>query len=89
MQPSPLPPAHRLPKPSQTSLVRQAVENSDPQALSLSTDPLPETDESERRRFLFYMDEGGVRATGEGDEDLERIYYLVRVPSLCDHSYRE
>lgn len=27
--------------------------------------------------FLFYQDEGGIRATGDNNEDLGVIYYLV------------
>lgn len=57
--------------------VRKAVQRSDPKALSELGD-LPEQDTSERRLFLFYQDEGGIRGTGEDNEDLGVIYYLVR-----------
>lgn len=57
--------------------LRAAVQRSDPQSITSGQD-LPEHDTStERRRFLFYQDEGGMRATGEADEDLGVIYYLV------------
>ena len=32
--------------------------------------------------FLFYQDEGGMRASGDSNEDLGAIYYLVRPLSL-------
>lgn len=54
------------------------MQRSDPQSITTGQD-LPEHDTStERRRFLFYQDEGGMRATGDGNEDLGVIYYLVR-----------
>lgn len=31
---------------------------------------------------MFYQDEGGMRATGEANEDLAVIYYLVRLQSF-------
>ena len=58
------------------SAVRKAVQRSDPKALS-DANALPLHDSSERRLFLFYQDEGGIRGTGEEDEDLGVIYYLV------------
>lgn len=58
------------------SALRKAVQRSDPKALS-DTIKLPEHDSSERRMFLFYQDEGGIRATGDNNEDLGVIYYLV------------
>lgn len=57
--------------------MRKAVQRSDPQALG-GKHELPEHDNSERRLFLFYQDEGGMRATGDSNEDLGVIYYLVR-----------
>lgn len=57
--------------------LRKAVQRSDPKALS-GANELPEQDMSERRMFLFYQDEGGMRATGPDNEDLGVIYYLVR-----------
>lgn len=58
------------------SALRKAVQRSDPKALS-DSNKLPEQDMSERRMFLFYQDEGGMRATGPDNEDLGVIYYLV------------
>jgi 1-phosphatidylinositol-4-phosphate 5-kinase len=84
-QPSTLPPQHRSKAaPTTSALVRQAIARSDPRSLSLSStkNPLSESynDRSEvsRGRFLFYHDEGGIRASDEMDEDVGVIYYLVR-----------
>lgn len=56
--------------------LRKAVQRSDPKALS-DTNKLPDQDTSERRLFLFYQDEGGMRATDGNNEELGVIYYLV------------
>jgi len=31
---------------------------------------------SDRQNYIFYQDEGGLRATSESNEDLDTIYYL-------------
>ena len=57
--------------------LRQAVHSSDPKALSASGDHrLPDRDVSERRHFIFYQDEGGVRSTDENNTPTGWIYYL-------------
>jgi 1-phosphatidylinositol-4-phosphate 5-kinase len=61
--------------------LRKAVQRSDPKALS-ETNRLPDQDNSERRLFLFYQDEGGMRATNANNEDVGVIYYLVRHSGL-------
>lgn len=65
--------------------LRNAVERSDPKALS-SSNGLPSADLSERRLFLFYQDEGGIRGTGESDEDLGVIYYLGIIDILTPYT---
>lgn len=37
---------------------------------------LPHNDSSDRRHFLFYQDEGGLRATDEQNLNTDVIYYL-------------
>lgn len=37
---------------------------------------LPLADSSDRRHFLFYQDEGGLRATDEANQNMDVIYYL-------------
>ncbi|BGP48168.1 Phosphatidylinositol-4-phosphate 5-kinase [Rhodotorula kratochvilovae] len=67
------------------SALRKAVQQSDPQALG-GRHGLPEHDNSERRMFLFYQDEGGMRATGDGNEDLGVIYYLGIIDILTPYT---
>ncbi|KAM0750586.1 SAICAR synthase-like protein [Meredithblackwellia eburnea MCA 4105] len=66
------------------SALRQAIQRSDPKALSESN-KLPDVDTSESRRFLFYQDEGGIRATGDNNEDLQVIYYLGIIDILTPY----
>ncbi|GAA5860483.1 hypothetical protein JCM1840_000271 [Sporobolomyces johnsonii] len=70
------------------SALREAVQRSDPQALGAGgVHELPEHDTStERRRFLFYQDEGGMRATGDNNEDLGVIYYLGIIDILTPYT---
>lgn len=37
---------------------------------------LPTADSADRRHFLFYQDEGGLRATDEANASMDVIYYL-------------
>ncbi|GAA5824050.1 hypothetical protein JCM11251_001500 [Rhodosporidiobolus azoricus] len=67
------------------SALRKAVERSDPQALG--DHELPSQDASERRLFLFYQDEGGMRATGDNNEDLGVIYYLGIIDILTPFTF--
>ncbi|GAA5999096.1 1-phosphatidylinositol-4-phosphate 5-kinase [Rhodotorula paludigena] len=68
------------------SALRKAVQRSDPQALG-GKHELPEHDNSERRLFLFYQDEGGMRATGDSNEDLGVIYYLGIIDILTPYTF--
>ncbi|GAA6027112.1 hypothetical protein JCM8097_002399 [Rhodosporidiobolus ruineniae] len=67
------------------SALRKAVQRSDPRALG-DVSELPEHDNSERRLFLFYQDEGGMRATGDSNEDLGVIYYLGIIDILTPYT---
>lgn len=68
--------ATQIKRDADASALRKAVQRSDPQALG-GKHELPQTDSSERRLFIFYQDEGGMRATGDHNEELGVIYYLV------------
>lgn len=57
--------------------LRQAIQSSDPKSLSESGGTrLPDRDVSERRHFIFYQDEGGIRSTDENNNPTGWIYYL-------------
>lgn len=60
---------------SDASNVRKAVRRSDPKMLDVASQ-LPNADSADRRHFLFYQDEGGLRATDEANQNLDMIYYL-------------
>ncbi|GAA5943316.1 1-phosphatidylinositol-4-phosphate 5-kinase [Sporobolomyces koalae] len=69
------------------SALRAAVQRSDPQSITAGQD-LPEHDTStERRRFLFYQDEGGMRATGDSNENLDVIYFLGIIDILTPYTF--
>ncbi|XAO22566.1 hypothetical protein I312_101339 [Cryptococcus bacillisporus CA1280] len=70
---------HRRPStkqgPSEASNVRKVVRRSDPKSLDV-TSQLPSEDSADRKHFIFYQDEGGFRATDDGNQALDTIYYL-------------
>jgi 1-phosphatidylinositol-4-phosphate 5-kinase len=55
--------------------VRKAIRRSDPKSLDVASQ-LPAADSADLRHFLFYQDEGGLRATDEANGNLDVIYYL-------------
>ncbi|KAF9788216.1 hypothetical protein BJ322DRAFT_1002129 [Thelephora terrestris] len=57
--------------------LRRAMRQTGPERLDTSTDHLPDSEtEDERQHFLFYQDDGGLRATDEGNDAMDTIYYL-------------
>ncbi|THG94584.1 hypothetical protein EW026_g6917 [Hermanssonia centrifuga] len=65
--------------------MRRVVRESDPQILDPS-DILPDEDTGERQHFLFYQDEGGLRATDEANDSLNKIYYLGIIDILTPYT---
>ncbi|EKM60150.1 uncharacterized protein PHACADRAFT_251043 [Phanerochaete carnosa HHB-10118-sp] len=63
--------------------MRRLVRESDPKALDTSH---VAPDASERQHFLFYQDDGGLRATDETNESLDTIYYLGIIDILTPYS---
>ncbi|KAJ7178740.1 SAICAR synthase-like protein [Mycena crocata] len=68
--------------------MRRAMRESDPKRLGhgKGTIRLPEEDTGDRRDFLFYQDEGGLRATNEANVPLDKIYYLGVIDILTPYS---
>lgn len=56
--------------------IRRAVVRADPQRLLNADSQLPQDGPADRRHFLFYQDEGGLRATDEQNNPEDIIYYL-------------
>ncbi|KAJ7086040.1 phosphatidylinositol phosphate kinase PIPK5 [Mycena belliarum] len=68
--------------------IRRAMRESDPKRLGhgKGTIRLPEVDTGDRRDFLFYQDEGGLRATDEANDPMDKIYYLGVIDILTPYS---
>lgn len=48
-----------------------------PERLDTTTEHLPDSEaEDERQHFIFYQDNGGLRATDEANDPMDTIYYL-------------
>lgn len=71
------------------SALRRAVQQSDPKALGEEGHKLPYKDRSERKMFLFYQDEGGMRATDENDVPEGTIYYLGIIDILTPYNCKK
>lgn len=71
----------------EAQVLRQALERSDPKAISEGR--LPDKDRSERRYFIFYQDEGGLQATDEQNNLLPVIYYLGVIDILTPYGMRK
>ncbi|KAF9021027.1 SAICAR synthase-like protein [Hymenopellis radicata] len=63
--------------------MRRAMRESEPKEGAVQ---LPEKDTGDRQHFLFYQDEGGLRATGDGNEFLDTIYYLGVIDILTPYT---
>lgn len=66
--------------------MRRAMRESDPKRLGRGTIRLPEEDTGDRQHFLFYQDEGGLRATDEENAPTDTIYYLGIIDILTPYS---
>lgn len=55
----------------------RTMRDTDPERLNTSTDHLPDSvTKDEREHFIFYQDDGGLRATDEANDPMDTIYYL-------------
>ncbi|KAI0320937.1 hypothetical protein OF83DRAFT_1052107 [Amylostereum chailletii] len=66
--------------------IRRAMRASDLQRLGDKTIQLPEEDTGDRQEFIFYQDEGGIRATDEQNEAMDKIYYLGVIDILTPYT---
>jgi 1-phosphatidylinositol-4-phosphate 5-kinase len=71
---------------SEAAAVRKIVKRSDPKAMSSAIQELPTIDSTDRRHFLFYQDEGGLRATDEANHAMDIIYYLGVIDILTPYN---
>ena len=66
---------------------RNAVRDSAPKRLDAQhAVNLPEEDIGDRQQFIFYQDEGGLRATDEQNRSLDTIYYLGIIDILTPYT---
>lgn len=65
--------------------MRRIMRESDPQKLGMTIN-LPDSDTGERQHFLFYQDDGGLRATNERNGGLDTIYYLGVIDILTPYT---
>ncbi|KAI0726501.1 SAICAR synthase-like protein [Fomitopsis betulina] len=70
--------------------MRRIMRESDPKRLGSTTLCLPEEDTTvERQHFLFYQDEGGLRATDEQNDNMDLIYYLGVIDILTPYNTKK
>lgn len=66
--------------------MRRVMRQSDPKKLGAETIKLPDEDARDREALIFYQDEGGLRATDEGNAPMDTIYYLGVIDILTPYS---
>ncbi|KAI9508584.1 SAICAR synthase-like protein [Russula earlei] len=70
----------------QPHVVRRAVHlNANANLKRVCEGILPEEDTGDRQHFLFYQDEGGIRATDEQNQPLDTVYYLGVIDILTPY----
>ncbi|KDR79870.1 hypothetical protein GALMADRAFT_222809 [Galerina marginata CBS 339.88] len=67
--------------------MRRAMRSSDPKRLGKHTIRLPEEDTGDRQEFVFYQDEGGLRATDDNNDPMNTIYYLGVIDILTPYTF--
>lgn len=72
--------------------MKRAMRTSDPKRLLNDASVLSEEDigpDDHRQQFIFYQDEGGLRATDETNEAMGTIYYLGIIDILTPWGVRK
>ena len=67
--------------------MRRAMRASDLQRLGDGANELPEEDSGDLQHFIFYQDEGGLRATNDMNAPLDTLYYLGVIDILTPYSF--
>jgi len=67
--------------------MRRAMRSSDPKRFGKHTVRLPEEDTGDRQEFLFYQDDGGLRATDDANEPMDTVYYLGVIDILTPYTF--
>ncbi|KAJ8100474.1 hypothetical protein POJ06DRAFT_196736 [Lipomyces tetrasporus] len=67
--------------------LRRAFSTANPASLEQVIDVLRSDEYPGRKRFTFYADDGGFRATDEHDGPLNEIYYLGVIDCLTNYSF--
>ena len=73
------------PRSPEAIAMRRIMREADPRHLDGAL-TLPEEDTGERAGFVFYQDEGGLRATDEANENMDTIYYLGVIDILTPYN---
>jgi 1-phosphatidylinositol-4-phosphate 5-kinase len=50
---------------------------------------LPDRDRSERRHYIFYQDEGGIRATDQLNQPIDTLYYMGIIDILTPYGWKK
>jgi 1-phosphatidylinositol-4-phosphate 5-kinase len=69
--------------------MRNAMHARDPKRLLEDAGGLDGQDAAERSHFVFYQDDGGLRATDEANAPLDTIYYLGVIDILTPYSTKK
>jgi len=67
--------------------MKRAMRSSDPKRLGKHTIRLPDEDTGDHQPFVFYKDEGGLRATDDNNELMNTIYYLGVIDILTPYNF--
>lgn len=73
-------------KSPQAIAIRRAMRSSDPKRLGKKTIRLPDEVASDGHEFIFYQNEGGLRATDDTNDSMATIYYLGVIDILTPYS---